>query len=150
MESGEQLDPMYVGECHRVLLIEDRDADVVAFHRFVHDRRLPIELQRARNPAEAVAMLLLQLECGRTGELLILLNLDLPREAAVKFLVDLRRNEVLAEAIVVGYTSALPPFGEDVASLHGLVSCLHPTAEGEQSATAMLGQFVESFLHLRV
>ena len=95
-------------------------------------------------------MLQLQVECGRSDELLILLDLDLPDDAAVKFLVELRRSEELSETVVVGYTSELPPFGEDLASEHGLVTLLHPTAEGEQSATAMLVKFVESYLQLRV
>lgn len=149
-ENGEQLDPMHVGACHRLLLIEDGDAAVIAFHRAVHDRHLPIELQRARNSMEALAMLHLQQECGRTDELLILLDLDLPDEAAVAFLAELRRNEPLAESAVVGYTCDLPPNGEDVASEYGLVTCLHPTAEGEQDATTLLIEFVENYLQLRV
>lgn len=150
MENGEQLDPMHVGACHRLLLIEARDADVVALHRAVHDRRLPIELQRVHNGMEALAMLHLQLECGRTDELLIVLSLDLPEEDAVNFLVELRRNEHLAESTVVGCTAKLPPNGEDIASKYGLVTCLHPSAEGEGNATPLLIEFIESYLHLRV
>lgn len=95
-------------------------------------------------------MLQLQLECGRTDELLILLDLDLPDDAAVHFLVECRRNEQLAESAVVGYTSDLPPVGEHVASEHCLISCLHPSAEGEYSATAILVEFLESYLQIRV
>ena len=148
MEHDEPLDSMPMGGCHRLLLIDDRDSDVVAFHRAVRDRRLPVALHQARNATEALAML--QLESGRSDDLLILLNLDLLDGGAEKFLMDLRGHEQVAERIVVGYTAELPPAGEQVAMTYGLVSCLYPTVEGEQRSTAILIQFVDSFLQIRV
>lgn len=150
MEIGAQPDPMHVGECHRVLLVEDGDADVVAFHRAVHDRRLPIELQRARNRAEAMAMLQLQLDCGRTDELLILLDLELPDAAADAFLTDLRRSEKLAATPVVGFAGTLADEAEDFGRQHGLVSVLSPSLASAESTADVLIRFVESYLQLRV
>lgn len=95
-------------------------------------------------------MLQLQMECGRTDELLILLGLDLPDDVAEKFLVELRCNEQLAESAVAGYTSDLPLFGEDVASDRRLDLCLHLSAEHERITAAILAAFAESYRHLRV
>lgn len=95
-------------------------------------------------------MLQLQMECGRTDELLILLGLDLPDDVAEKFLVELRCNEQLAESAVAGYTSDLPLFGEDVASDRRLDLCLHLSAEHERITAAIPAAFAESYRHLRV
>ena len=126
------------------------EGGVVGCHRAVPDRHLPIALQLTLNSAEGLAMLQLQMECGRTDELLILLDLDLPDDVAEKFLVELRRNEQLVESAVAGYTSDLPPFGEHVASDRTLDLCLHLSAEGEHITAPILVAFAASYRHLRV
>ena len=126
------------------------EGGVVGCHRAVPDRHLPIALQLTLNSAEGLAMLQVQMECGRTDELLILLDLDLPDDVAEKFLVELRRNEQFVESAVAGYTSDLPPFGEDVASDRALDLCLHLSAEGEHITAAILAAFAASYRHLRV
>lgn len=133
----------------RVLLVEDGDADVVAFHRSLSNRAPEVEFQRARNGTEAVEMLRLQHELGRAGEPLVLFDLDLsePKEDGV--LEAMRGDATLRALPVVGYTAEPAPAGSDLASRLDLDGCLHTAGGADESADTLVG-FLVSYLQLQV
>lgn len=99
-------------------------------------------------------MLRLQQQCGRTEQLLILLDLDLPDGADPAFVDELRRATQLCECEVVGFSEADLPRRQQLEAGLGGLTCLHACrpSEGprEGGVAQVLVEFVESHLHQRV
>ncbi|MFK7739201.1 MAG: response regulator [Planctomycetota bacterium] len=107
MENDPGTPSRHPGHRHsRILLIEDDDLDVIAFHKAIAQRELPIELQRARNAIEAREMLHLQLEDGREESILIVLDLNMPALNGIEFLRELRADPQLRSSVVFAYTTS--------------------------------------------
>jgi len=134
----------------RVLLVAGDDAAVVAFHRCISSRATEVELQRARNATEAREMLLLEHELGRTGERLLLLDLDLAEPEEGDALQLLRAEPALREVPIVGFTAEPLPAGEERVGADGLAACLHATGGSADVTADLLVGFVADFLRVQV
>lgn len=130
---------------HRVLLIEDDDLDVIAFHRVLAQRELRVELQRARNAIEAFEMLRLQAEEGRAGSMLIVLDLNMPAMNGLEFLAQLRADPQLRNSVVITYTTS--DSAADLQAAYDLNVAGYVTKDVIEDSTAKLVDFLAIYLN---
>lgn len=130
----------------RVLLVEDDDLDVIAMHRVLATRDLPIELQRARNALEAFEVLRLQQDEGREESMLIVLDLNMPAMKGLEFLAELRADPQLKSSVVVTYTTSDSPADIQAAYDHHVAAYL--TKDVVEDSTVKLADFLEAYLKM--
>ncbi|MFN3244955.1 MAG: response regulator [Planctomycetota bacterium] len=128
----------------RVLLVEDDDLDVIAFHRVMASLGLDIELQRARNAIEAFEMLRLQLEEGRSESMLIVLDLNMPSMNGIEFLAQLRADPALRSSVVFAFTTSDSPDDMRRCFEHNVAAYL--TKEVDEDSTRKLAELIEVYL----
>ena len=127
-----------------MLLIEDDDLDVIAFHRVTESLGLSIELQRARNAVEAFEMLRLQLEEGRPESMLIVLDLNMPTMNGVEFLTRLREDPALRSSVVFAFTTSDSP--DDMRACFEHHVAAYVTKEVGEDSTKKLAELIEVYL----
>lgn len=128
----------------RVLLVEDDDLDVIAFHRVIASLGISIELQRARNAAEAFEMLRLQVEEQRSESMLIVLDLNMPSMNGIEFLAELRQDPELSSSVVFAFTTSDDP--EDMRRCFEHHVAAYVTKQVDEDSTKKLAELIEIYL----
>ena len=127
-----------------MLLVEDDDFEIISFHRCIGRRNLPIELQRARNAVEAFEMLRMQQAEGRSENMLIVLDLNMPSMTGIEFLTELRADSELRNSVVIAFTSSSDPVDVRRAYEHNVAAYI--TKEVDEDSTVKLVDFIECYL----
>ena len=128
----------------RILLIEDDDLDVMAFHRALGARGLKVELQRARNAVEAFEILKLQDQVGRDDNMLIVLDLNMPCMNGIEFLGRSRADPETTHCVVIAYTTSAAPSDIRAAYRHHVAA--YVVKDVVDDSTKHLVQLIESYL----
>lgn len=134
----------YEPDRSRVLLVEDDDLDVIAFHRVIASLGMSIELQRARNAAEAFEMLRLQVEEQRSESMLIVLDLNMPSMNGIEFLAELRQDPELSSSVVFAFTTSDDP--EDMRRCFEHHVAAYVTKQVDEDSTKKLVELIEIYL----
>jgi CheY-like chemotaxis protein len=128
----------------RVLLVEDDDLDVIAFHRAVDARGLDLDLQRATNAKEAFELLRSHHDEGRDENMLIVLDLNMPAMNGFEFLAELRSDPVLSCSIVIAYTTSDSPRDRHAAYNHHVAA--YVLKDVVEDSTANLVDLLSAYL----
>ena len=131
---------------HGILLVEDDDLDVIAFHRAVVDRGLDVELQRARNAVEAIEMLRLGIDGGRRDSMLIVLDLNMPVKNGLEFLAELRADPALENSVVFVFTSSDSP--ADMRRAYELHAAGYVVKDAKGDSTNRLVDLLAAYLNV--
>ncbi len=91
----------------RILLVENDDVDAEAFERGMRKHRISSPLFNAPDGAKALRLLRAESAApSSAGQLIVLLDLNLPRMSGLEFLAFLRADPALKDTIVFALTSS--------------------------------------------
>ncbi len=95
-----------------VLLIEDDDVDAMAVRRMFKKQETPVRIERARDGGEGLIMLRSLID-DDTANLLVLLDINMPKTNGHQFLRTVRGEDELAKTIVFVLTTSVDPADVD-------------------------------------
>ena len=120
-----------------LLLVEDNDIDACLVERLIRKMDGRLELVRARNGEEALAMILGSASCA--GPTVALIDLNMPRMGGLELLDELDRRRCAApNGPVYLLTTSASPADRDAALAHARVSgCLVKPVDRASLETAV-------------
>lgn len=119
---------------YTVLLVEDDDVDAMAVRRMFNKQETPVRIERARDGGEGLTMLR-SLIGDEATNLMVLLDINMPRVNGHQFLKTVRGENGLAKTIVFVLTTSVDPsdvtqaYGENVAGYFQKASGSKPDLE---------------------
>ena len=102
----------------RILLVDDDEVDALLVERAVKRTELPIQLQRASNGAEALALLEAKSDSEQPPFDIVFLDLNMPIMGGFEFLETVRNSENLRSLVV--FVLSTSNHEEDLANAYRL------------------------------